>query len=110
MYRDFTYIDDVVSGVLAVSDAPAGTGGPLHRIYNVGNGRPVALMDMIAILEQILGRRAEVEMLPMQPGEMIETSADISAIQADFGFRPRVTLEEGLRRFVEWHRRHHGTK
>ena len=111
MYRDFTYIDDIVAGILAVAGAPFHTGDPLHRVYNIGNGNPVALMNMIGILEELLGRRAEMEMLPLQPGEMVVTSADISAIEADFGFRPRVGLEEGLRRFVEWYKRHnHGVK
>lgn len=110
MFRDFTYIDDVVSGVLAIADAPARTGDPVHRVYNIGSGRPMAVTDMIAILENILGKRAEIEKVPIQPGEMIETSADISAMQADFGYRPRMPLEEGLRRFVEWYKRHHQVK
>jgi UDP-glucuronate 4-epimerase len=106
MHRDFTFIDDVVAGVLAVADAPAGAGGERHRVYNIGSSRPVALMDMIAILEDVLKKRAEVELVPMQPGEMTVTYADISAIAADFGFRPRTSLEEGLKRFVEWFRRY----
>jgi UDP-glucuronate 4-epimerase len=110
MYRDFTYVDDTVNGILAIADARAESDHPLHRVYNIGAGRPVALMDMIAILEEILGRRAEIEMLPLQPGEMVETSADISAIRQDFDFRPRIALEEGLRRFVEWYKRHHQVK
>jgi UDP-glucuronate 4-epimerase len=102
MQRDFTYIDDVVAGVLAVADAPAG--GPLHRIYNIGNSRPVPLLDMVAILEGIIGRRAELEPLPAQPGEMLVTCADVSAIARDFGFRPSTPLESGLTRFVDWFR------
>jgi UDP-glucuronate 4-epimerase len=106
MHRDFTYIDDVVQGVLAAADAPVGGGVELHRIYNVGSSRPVSLMDMIAILESILRKRAEIEMLPMQPGEMQVTYADITAFSEDFGYYPRTTLEEGLKRFVEWFRRY----
>ena len=106
MHRDFTYIDDVVAGVLAVADAPTGAAGALHRIYNVGSSRPVALMEMIRILQEILKKRAIVEMLPMQPGEMTVTYADISAIAEDFGFNPRTSLEDGLKRFVEWYRRY----
>jgi UDP-glucuronate 4-epimerase len=106
MHRDFTYIDDIVAGVLAAADAPAQTESASHRIYNIGSGRPVSLMEMIAILEELLQKRAEIEMLPMQPGEMMVTNADISAIAEDFGFRPRMSLEEGLKRFVDWFRRY----
>jgi UDP-glucuronate 4-epimerase len=106
MHRDFTYIDDVVAGVLAAADAPPANGAALHRIYNVGSSRPVALMDMIGILEDLLKKPASVEMRPMQPGEMTVTYADISAMADDFGYQPRISLEEGLKRFVEWFRRY----
>jgi UDP-glucuronate 4-epimerase len=102
MRRDFTYVDDVVAGVLAAADALSATRQPAHRIYNIGNGRPVALMDMIAILERLLGRKAELELAPMQPGEISTTAADISAIRRDLGFEPRTRLEEGLERYVVW--------
>jgi UDP-glucuronate 4-epimerase len=101
MQRDFTYVDDIVSGVLATADAASGPG---HRIYNIGNGRPVPLLEMVAILERLLGRKAELELLPLQPGDLPVTCADISAIRADFGFAPQTGLEEGLTRFVEWFR------
>ena len=106
MHRDFTYIDDVVAGILAVVDAPAGTIAEPHRVYNIGSSRPVSLMDMIAILESLLHKKAMIEMVPMQPGEMTVTYADISAIAGDFGYRPRTPLEEGLKRFVDWFRRY----
>jgi UDP-glucuronate 4-epimerase len=106
MRRDFTYIDDVVAGLLAIADAPLG--GPPHRIYNIGNSAPVLLLDMIAVLERAIGRKAELELLPMQPGEVPITYADVSAIQRDFGYRPNTPLEEGLPKFVEWFRRYHG--
>jgi UDP-glucuronate 4-epimerase len=106
MQRDFTYIDDVVSGVIAANDNPSDAGGELHRIYNIGNSRPVQLMDMIAILEEIIGRRAEIEMLPLQPGEMKVTCADISRAEEDLGYSPRTPIEEGLKRFVDWYRRY----
>ncbi len=106
MHRDFTYIDDVVAGVLAAADAPAGSGAALHRVYNIGSSRPVALMDMVSILENLLKKRAHLDPVPMQPGEMTTTYADITAMTEDFGFRPRTSLEEGLRRFVEWFRRY----
>ncbi len=106
MQRDFTYVDDAVAGVVAANDSPAGPNDALHRVYNIGNSQPVQLMEMIAILEGLLGRRAEIEMLPIQPGEMIVTCADISRAEADLGYHPRTPIEEGLRRFVDWYRRY----
>jgi UDP-glucuronate 4-epimerase len=106
MHRDFTYIDDIVAGVLAAADAPPGSGADTHRVYNLGSSRPVSLMDMVAILESILKKRATIEMLPMQPGEMTVTYADITAMAEDFGYSPRISLEEGLKRFIEWFRRY----
>jgi len=104
MQRDFTYIDDIVAGVLAVAGAPPG--GPTHRIYNIGNSTPVPLLDMIAVLESLIGRRAELELLPAQPGEVPVTCADVSAIERDFGFRPSTPIEVGLAKFVDWFRRY----
>lgn len=106
MHRDFTYIDDIVAGLLAVVDAPVDASAERHRIYNIGSSRPVPLMDMIATLETIIGKRAMIERMPIQPGEMTVTYADISAMERDFGYQPRMPLEEGLRRFVEWYRRY----
>jgi UDP-glucuronate 4-epimerase len=106
MHRDFTYVDDVVAGVLAVVDAPLPEGEASHRVYNIGSNRPVALMDMIALLEKIIGRRTVIEMVPGQPGELPVTYADISAMEEEFGYQPRVPLEEGLQRFVTWFRRY----
>lgn len=110
MDRDFIYIDDAVNGILAIADATVAPDTPLHRIYNVGTGRTVGILEVVGILEGILGRRAEVEMHPRQPGEMLVTAADLTAIREDFSFRPRIALEEGLRRFVEWYKRHHQVK
>lgn len=107
MSRDFTYIDDVVSGVLAAADSPP-TGPNPHRIYNIGNSSPVQLMEMIGTLERILGRKALLDLLPAQPGDVPITYADTSSLQADFGFRPTTPLHEGLKRFVDWFRRYHG--
>jgi UDP-glucuronate 4-epimerase len=107
MSRDFTYIDDVVTGVIAAVDAAAGSGERLHRIYNIGNSSPMLLLDMIGILEGLLGRKARIDFMPAPPGDVPATYADISAIESDFGFRPTVSLEEGLRRFVDWFRRYH---
>ncbi|HEX9904555.1 MAG TPA: NAD-dependent epimerase/dehydratase family protein [Propylenella sp.] len=106
MSRDFTYIDDVVTGVIAASDAAGEKPG--HRIYNIGNSRPVVLLDMVRILERLLGEEARLELLPPQPGEVPATYADISAIEAALGFRPATSLEEGLHHFVDWFRAYHG--
>ena len=100
MSRDFTYVDDVVDGVLGVLDRPPARGE--HRLFNVGDDRPVGLLAMIAALEAALGRAATKIMLPMQPGDVRATWADISRIQALTGYRPKVALEEGLKRFVAW--------
>ena len=97
MKRDFTYIDDVVPAVLSVLDAPpAGDGAVPHRIYNVGNNRPEALTDYVATLERAIGRKAVIEYAPMQPGDVAETWADISALQRDHGFEPKTTIAEGI--------------
>lgn len=110
MRRDFTYIDDIVSGVVACLDnppaddgreKPGGSFAP-HRLYNIGNHRSEGLLDMIDVLEQAIGRKAERILLPMQDGDVAETFADIDAISADLGFRPTTTIAEGIPRFVEW--------
>lgn len=100
MQRDFTYIDDIVSGILAVLDqAPeAGT----HRIYNIGNNRGEPLMKMVETLERLLGVSANTILEPMQPGDVLSTFADVSAMERDFGWRPSTDLETGLARFVDW--------
>ncbi len=104
MQRDFTYVDDVVAGILAVADAPPG--GPKHRVYNIGNNSPVVVLDMIKTLERIIGKEAELDFMPAQPGEMQVTCADVSAIRKDFGFRPTTSLDVGLQKFVDWFRRY----
>jgi len=101
MRRDFTYIDDIVAGVLAISDRPPDIVPP-HRVYNLGGNRPVALLDMIAILESALGRKAEKRLLPMQAGDVVETCADLTAIGRDYGFRPSTPIEVGIPKFVDW--------
>ena len=100
MMRDFTYIDDIVEGVVRVIDrAPA-----RHEVYNIGCSNPVKLMDFISEIENALGRRAEKIMLPMQPGDVYQTYADTSKLEHDFGYRPGVTLHEGIGKFIEWYR------
>ncbi len=109
MERDFTYIDDVVAGVLAALERPpsAADAAP-HRIYNLGNHRPVPLRHFVAVLEQALGRRAEIRLGPLPPGDVVRTYADIEASQRDLGFEPRTSIEEGLPRFVAWYREYYG--
>jgi UDP-glucuronate 4-epimerase len=116
MRRDFTYIDDIVTGVVSALDNPppddggpkaGGSRGP-HRVYNIGNNRSEELTRMIELLEEACGRRAEKIMMPMQPGDVRDTYADISAIQRDLGFEPSTTIDEGVPRFVQWYRSYHG--
>jgi UDP-glucuronate 4-epimerase len=105
MARDFTYVDDIVDGVVGVLDRPPPPGP--QRILNIGDSRPVGLMEMIGALERALCRTAEKRMLPMQPGDVTATYADVSALAALTGYRPRVMIEEGLERFVAWYRDYH---
>ena len=109
MERDFTYIDDIVAGVLAALDRPprAETGAP-HAIYNLGNHRPVPLRRFLGILEEALGQKAEVRLGPLPPGDVVRTCADIDASRRDLGFEPKTPIEEGLPRFVAWYRDYHG--
>jgi UDP-glucuronate 4-epimerase len=116
MHRDFTYIDDIVTGVIACLDNPppddgaAKAGGSVapHRLYNIGNNRSEPLMRVVALLERECGRAAEKELLPMQPGDVERTYADIDAIAADLGYAPATTIDEGVPRFVAWYRAYHG--
>lgn len=105
MWRDFTYVDDIVEGVVAVLDKPPMADGPRHRLYNIGNSQPVHLGRFIETLESLLGVKAIRENLPLQPGEVEKTFADTSALEKDFGFKPKVGIEDGLRKFVDWYRR-----
>ena len=115
MRRDFTFIDDIVSGVLACLYSPPADDGAIkpggsaapHALYNIGNNRPEQLMDVIAIIEEACGRKAELEMLPMQPGDVPQTYADIDPIRDDLGFEPTVSAAEGFPRFVDWFKRYH---
>jgi UDP-glucuronate 4-epimerase len=115
--RDFTYIDDIVEGVVRTadkipepdpnwnSDAPdAGTSSAPYRVYNIGNNNPVALMDFIATIEKAIGREAKKVFLPLQPGDVEKTFADIDDLARDVGFRPSTPLSEGIEKFVAWYR------
>ena len=107
MKRDFTFVDDIVTGVVAALDNPPPADAP-HRLYNIGAGRPEPLTRMIELLENALGRRAERIPEPMQPGDMQETWADIDAITRDLGYAPTTSIEDGIPKFVEWYRAYHG--
>ena len=103
MKRDFTYIDDIVEGVIRVLDAVPGDGLPF-KLYNIGNHEPVELLDFIATLEKCLGKKAQRRLLPMQPGDVPATFADVEDLMRDVGFRPHTPIEAGVRRFTEWYR------
>lgn len=120
MQRDFTYIDDIVEGVLRVLDKPAlpqrnwssdtpspeASSAP-YRLYNIGSNQPVELPQFIEVLEEALGRKARMNLLPLQSGDVPATYADIDDLIRDFGFKPSVSLETGVRRFVEWYREYY---
>jgi UDP-glucuronate 4-epimerase len=117
MRRDFTYIDDIVEGIVKLLDQPPepdpnreldpSTSHAPYKIYNIGNNSPVRLMDFITTLETIIGKKAQIELLPMQPGDVKETYADITDLQKDAGFSPATPLEIGLGHFVEWYKQYH---
>ena len=115
MRRDFTYVDDIVRGIVACLDSPpANDGSPKaggsiapHALYNIGNHRSEDLMRVVELLEQATGRKALLSPEPMQPGDVKESFADISAIERDHGFKPSTTIDEGIPRFVEWYRNYH---
>lgn len=115
--RDFTYVDDIVEGVIRTLDrvpgpdpgydplAPnPGSSSAPYRVYNIGNHRPVQLLHYIEVLERCLGRKAQMNLLPMQPGDVPDTEADVEALRRDTGYSPATGVEEGVRRFVDWYR------
>jgi len=119
--RDFTYVDDIVEGVIRTLDhvpGPDPSYDPLHpnsatssapyRVYNIGNSHPVQLSRYIEVLEDCLGRKAEKNLLPLQPGDVPDTSAEVTELMTDTGYRPDTSVEVGVRRFVEWYRRYYG--
>ncbi|MDL2225212.1 GDP-mannose 4,6-dehydratase [Eubacteriales bacterium OttesenSCG-928-M02] len=105
MQRDFTYIDDIVKGILVLLERSASLTGcdVPYQIYNIGNSQPVNLMDFIQALEKAIGKKAIIEFLPMQPGDVKATYADISKIKTDGGFEPTTSLQEGVDKFVAWY-------
>jgi len=106
MIRDFTYIDDISEGVLRVttSDTPAGR----YEVYNIGRGQQVPLMDFIAAMSDSLGVEADINFMPMQDGDVPRTMADTSALKRDYGYSPRVSVEEGVERFAQWYKSYYG--
>lgn len=120
MSRDFTYIDDIVEGIIRLLDKPPKTSSHWnnqlpdpstslapYKIYNIGNHHPVKLMDFIATLEELIGKRAQVEFLPMQPGDVKKTYADITDLREDIGFYPATSIKTGLTHFVDWYKKFH---
>ena len=106
MLRDFTYIDDIVEGVMRILPVPpkADEEGCRATVYNIGNNKPVQLMRFIKALEDAIGCEAKKEFLPMQPGDVYQTWADIEPLERDFGFQPVTSIEEGLKKFIEWYK------
>ncbi len=123
MIRDFTYIDDIVEGVVRVLDHvaapdpafdpahpdPARSSAP-HRVFNIGNNQPVHLLQFIRVLENVLGITAKLDLLPMQPGDVLSTRADVSELESAVGFRPRTSVEQGLRAFVDWYTEYYAVR
>jgi UDP-glucuronate 4-epimerase len=108
MKRDFTYVDDVVSGVISAVDSPQKVDARVpHRVYNIGNHRSEPLMRLIELLETALGKKAIIQFAPMQPGDVKESYADITAIQRDLGFSPTTSIDVGVPKFVAWYREYH---
>lgn len=120
MVRDFTYVDDIVQGILRVIDHPAKANGEWrgdapdpatsqapYRVYNIGNNRPVKLLRYVEVLEDALGRKAVLDLQPMQKGDVPATMADVSALEQDVGYRPATPIEVGIPRFVEWYRNYY---
>jgi UDP-glucuronate 4-epimerase len=111
MKRDFTYVDDIAEGTLRVLDRPATPDAMSNapaRVYNIGNHEPVELERFIALLEDALGRKALKNLMPLQPGDVAETWADVESLARDTGFRPKTPIAEGVRRFADWFRSYHG--
>jgi UDP-glucuronate 4-epimerase len=121
MQRDFTYIDDIVEGVLLVTDRPPApaaehiaangrSSSAPYRLYNIGNHQPVELIKVIEVLEKCLGKAARKNMLPMQPGDVPATFADVDDLTRDTGFRPRTSIELGLKHFTDWYHSHYRSR
>jgi UDP-glucuronate 4-epimerase len=121
MKRDFTYIDDVIEGVVRVMSKPpqinpnrstnspdAATSTATYKLYNIGNNSPVELITFIEVIEKVLGKTAQKNLLPMQPGDVLCTYADVDELIKDVGFKPTTPIEEGIHRFVQWYWEYYG--
>lgn len=123
MKRDFTYVDDVIEGVVRVMHKPpqanaqsslqpstnhTASSQARYKLYNIGNNNPVELMEFIAVIEKLLGKPAQKQMLPMQPGDVLITYADVDELMRDVGFRPDTSIEQGMAKFIEWYRAYYG--
>lgn len=113
MQRDFTYIDDVIEGVVRVMEKPPQSNSETsstvpYKIYNIGNNSPVELLTFIEVIEAEMGKKAVKNLLPMQPGDVPSTYADVDDLMTDVGFKPSTTIEEGIRQFVKWYRDYYG--
>jgi UDP-glucuronate 4-epimerase len=119
--RDFTYIDDIVEGVMKVLDSPAtsnknwsglnpdpGSSKSPWRVYNIGNNNPVNLLDFIKVIEEFMGKEVEKELLPMQPGDVADTYADVQSLVDEFNFQPSTSIEEGVEKFITWYKDFYG--
>ena len=98
----------ISSSTTPPEDGGGNADGPPHRLYNIGNNRSEPLLRFIEVIEKAVGRKAKLEMAPMEPGDIKETYADISAMKKDFGFKPETTIDQGIPRFVDWYRDYHG--
>ena len=118
--RDFTYIDDIVEGIIRITDKPAepnpdwdsdnpdpATSNAPYRIYNIGNNNPIELMEYIKELECSLGKKAKKEFLPLQPGDILETSADVDDLIVQFGYKPSMSIKQGVANFAKWYKKYH---
>ena len=121
MTRDFTYIDDIIEGVVRVIDKPplasahtkpdpSSSNIAPYKIYNIGNSNPVKLMDYIEYLEKLLGKKANKEFLPIQPGDVPNTYADVSDLVRDIGYKPATKVDDGMRKFIQWYKEFYGVK
>jgi UDP-glucuronate 4-epimerase len=120
MRRDFTYVDDVVESVVRLIDRPPASNAEFSkaspdpgessapwRVYNIGNNKPVELFEVVRLLEQAIGKKAKRELLPMQPGDVPATCADVDDLMREVGFRPAISIADGIARFIEWYRAYH---
>lgn len=112
MYRDFTFVDDIVEGIMHMLCVPPQDNelGDPYKIYNIGNNKPEKLMVFIETLEKVLGREAKKEFLPMQPGDVYQTYADVTDLERDFGFKPATSIEKGLQKFADWYKVYYNKK